>query len=274
MSTIASPRTGSIVSLPASDVSRRSSIDTVTRSQATSPSRVPQPNQRRNRAALRDYYGLKNAAQTDISSGAPHDDSEVKDSELDKEGFNAEEYVQGILENEGLDGVLRVEGGLVNEIKGLDGERKALVYDNYSKLITATDTIRKMRMNMDPLTPTTSTLSPAIAHIAEISAALSTSIQEHSSQSPLKSLGGSLEAERGGNNAIEAKGDKEKQRQTVRWVLDAPRRIRLMVEEGKDEEAHTEWNEILRLLDKWKAVKGVEQVRKEGQTALTGDSAS
>ena len=30
------------------------------------------------------------------------------------------------------------------EIKGLDGERKALVYDNYSKLITATDTIRKV----------------------------------------------------------------------------------------------------------------------------------
>lgn len=33
-----------------------------------------------------------------------------------------------------------------SEIKGLDGERKALVYDNYSKLISATDTIRKVRM--------------------------------------------------------------------------------------------------------------------------------
>lgn len=30
------------------------------------------------------------------------------------------------------------------EIRGLDGERKALVYDNYSKLITATDTIHKV----------------------------------------------------------------------------------------------------------------------------------
>lgn len=30
------------------------------------------------------------------------------------------------------------------EIKGLDGERKALVYDNYSKLITATETIGKV----------------------------------------------------------------------------------------------------------------------------------
>lgn len=30
------------------------------------------------------------------------------------------------------------------EIRGFDGERKALVYDNYSKLIMATDTIRKV----------------------------------------------------------------------------------------------------------------------------------
>lgn len=38
------------------------------------------------------------------------------------------------------------------EIKGLDGERKALVYDNYSKLISATDTIRKVRgRNFHPL---------------------------------------------------------------------------------------------------------------------------
>lgn len=33
------------------------------------------------------------------------------------------------------------------EIRGFDGERKALVYDNYSKLITATDTIRKVTLS-------------------------------------------------------------------------------------------------------------------------------
>lgn len=32
------------------------------------------------------------------------------------------------------------------DIRSLDGERKALVYDNYSKLIAATDTIRKVRV--------------------------------------------------------------------------------------------------------------------------------
>lgn len=40
--------------------------------------------------------------------------------------------------------VLMSECGDDIEIRGLDGERKALVYDNYSKLIAATETIRKV----------------------------------------------------------------------------------------------------------------------------------
>lgn len=40
--------------------------------------------------------------------------------------------------------MLTFECGDDIEIKGLDGERKALVYDNYSKLITATETIGKV----------------------------------------------------------------------------------------------------------------------------------
>jgi hypothetical protein len=38
----------------------------------------------------------------------------VKQSELDRNGFNAEDYVNGVLENEGLEGVLRAEARLLN----------------------------------------------------------------------------------------------------------------------------------------------------------------
>ena len=65
-------------------------------------------------------------------------------NELDNEDFEAGTYVKRLLEKEGLEGVLQVEGALLGEIRGLDGERKALVYDNYSKLIAATDTIKKV----------------------------------------------------------------------------------------------------------------------------------
>ncbi|KAL8776245.1 MAG: hypothetical protein Q9194_003278 [Teloschistes cf. exilis] len=129
------------------DTSRRISLDSQTRSQATSPARPA----RRNKAALRDYYGLKTAAAAaapaDMHSGSQQPSPpahEITQSELDAPGFDAEAYVRDLLARESLQGLLKVESGLVNEIRALDGEKKALVYDNYSKLITATDTIRKV----------------------------------------------------------------------------------------------------------------------------------
>jgi len=151
--------------------------------------------------------------------------------------------------------VLKVENQLVGEIRGLDGERKALVYDNYSKLIAATDTIRKMRTNMDPLTPATSTLAPAISHIAETTSTLSTELAAH--VLPPKDP----EMEK-----------KKQQRQTVRWVLDAPRRLTLAVQEGRREDAERDWEAVRGLLDKWKNVPGVEDVRSACARALEQDT--
>ena len=38
----------------------------------------------------------------------------------------------------------RMTASICVDIRSLDGERKALVYDNYSKLIVATETIKKV----------------------------------------------------------------------------------------------------------------------------------
>lgn len=100
MSTSNSPRPPSLSSSPVS-------------SRTASP--APNPN-RRNRAALRDYYGIKNATSTDDPHGSPLDEEafDVKSSPLDAEGFDAEAYVRGILAKEGFEGVLRIEENLVS----------------------------------------------------------------------------------------------------------------------------------------------------------------
>ncbi|MCJ1388973.1 hypothetical protein MMC18_001825 [Xylographa bjoerkii] len=278
---------------PTPSSSRRTSTDTLARS--------PAPSHRRgNRAALRDYYGLKSPTPSGTSAtlepsalGLQHEDADVKESELDGAGFDAEGYVREVLGREGLEGVLKIEGGLVNgkewggvqrewdgdsarwrlmavlstEIKGLDGERKALVYDNYSKLITATETIRKMRVNMDPLTPTTSTLSPAIAHIANTAASLASALQERVKVPRIVENGGAAEYE-------EQAEEKRRKRQTVRWVLDAPRRLRECVDRGQPEVAESDWSEVKALLDKWKGVGGAEEVRRECEKVLEGKVSS
>jgi hypothetical protein len=252
MSTIASPRPSIALS------SRRTSTST---DRSVSATRVPHTgpgpatgNLRRNRAALRDYYNLKagGAEESKDAPPAPTLDPEVI-SELDKDGFDPEQYVKDVLAKEGLEGVMRVEAGLVSEIRTLDGEKKALVYDNYSKLIAATDTIRKMRTNMDPLTPTTATLTPAIGHIADTATALSES---------LKRQHGSADA-----GDFEARKKQEQQR-IVRWVLDAPGRLQRLIDDGEREEAESEWDRISSLLDRWGTVSGVEEVRQGCKRAL------
>lgn len=108
MSTIASPRASISVRSPSST---RTSFDS---------SRAPQP-ARRNRAALREFYGLKNAgkdAEGKISEEStrtdlgPEEDETL--TELDAADFNAEAFVDNLLAKEGLRGVLRVEADLVS----------------------------------------------------------------------------------------------------------------------------------------------------------------
>lgn len=113
MSTIASPRPSITLS------SRRTSVSTDTTTRSASVSRAPAPpstNQRRNRAALRDYYGIKNSTATEGSTPTSEVQPEdaVDDSALDKPDFNAEQYVKDVLVKEGLEGVLKVEAGLVS----------------------------------------------------------------------------------------------------------------------------------------------------------------
>lgn len=116
-----------------------------------------------------------------------------------------------------------------------------------------------MRTNMDPLTPTTSTLSPAIAHIAETAVALSASVVERNSSSATPTI--TKEPTEEERKAVQA-------RKTVKWVLDAPRRLRKLVEEGDRDKAEKDWEEVKALLEKWKGVEGVEKVRKGCEEAL------
>lgn len=142
----ASPRLSA--SLLRSPSSSRTSLDTV--SNPPSISRATNVVPRRDRAALREFYRLKAAGQNAKSpvlspvSDAEHTAVPTRLEKLDIEGFDAGSFVRQILEVESLQGILALENELVGEVRALDGERKALVYDNYSKLITATDTIKKV----------------------------------------------------------------------------------------------------------------------------------
>lgn len=118
---------------------------------------------RRNRAALREYYNLKKTTGaggstpvlevteafegsngTDAFHAGILSNSEVPPSEMDAHNFDPEAYVQKTLQESGLEDLLRIYTRVLTETRALDAEKKSLVYDNYSRLITATETIRKV----------------------------------------------------------------------------------------------------------------------------------
>ncbi|KAI1464845.1 Vps51/Vps67-domain-containing protein [Daldinia caldariorum] len=288
MSTIASPRdpprrinsaiTPTSSNRPSLDVSR-SPIASPNPNGGGSPNAVVisnPPAAKRNRAALREYYNLKKQPaatppQVEITdpfgetSGGAHEQySEVPPSEMDKEGFDVDAFVKKALAENGMEELLRLYTRVLCEIRALDAEKKALVYDNYSKLITATETIRKMRTNMDPLNPMASTLDPAIAQIYSQASEIRDSLRK-SVPPPDKDR----------NQAEEARRKRARMKQLAIEVLDAPDKIRALVNEGRLEDARQAWKMPRRLLLVWKE-KGiggpdVDACIEDGDAALNGE---
>ncbi|KAI0397593.1 Vps51/Vps67-domain-containing protein [Xylariaceae sp. FL0594] len=285
MSTIASPREPRrLNSLTTPTSSTRPSLDS-----ARSPVSSPNPNNanalsaananpRRNRAALREYYNLRKGTPatgaphvevTDAAGetvvGDPHEQhSEVPPSEMDKENFDADAFVKKALAENGMQDLLRLYTRVLGETRALDAEKKALVYDNYSKLIAATETIRKMRQNMDPLNPMASTLDPAIAKIYDQACEIRKSLQE--------SIPEPTEARKADEAARQRR---LRTRQLAIEVLDTPDRIRALVAEGRLDDANTAWKMPRQLLLVWKeqGLGGTEidDCIADGDAALRGE---
>ena len=277
MSTLSSPRpsiTSSRAPTPTPTSSRRPSGENLNAnvgglgiSSAPPATRTASPAHRRNRAALRDYYNLKPAGADssgsetealrsrsvprttgagDISSPS----TTTVNAELDNPDFDAQRYIDRLLATSSLSTVLKAENTLVGDIRTLDGERKALVYDNYSKLIRAVETIGTMRKSMEergtPLTMT-KTLGPAVGFVAETAGALIREGEEQRRQ--VKEAKG-----------IRADG-KTAERETVKWVLATPERLRGFLSEQKREEAEKDWAEVEALLTNWEGVRGVAELK-------------
>lgn len=64
---------------------------------------------------------------------------------IDSPGFDPDSYVKKLLQESRLNQLIDKEQLLTKQIKTLDNEMQTLVYENYNKFISATDTIRQMK---------------------------------------------------------------------------------------------------------------------------------
>ncbi|KAG0199539.1 Vacuolar protein sorting-associated protein 51 [Mortierella sp. GBA30] len=137
---------------------------------------------RRAKSFLRNYYGIQ---QTDAS----HQDgskantsthtgtvSKTDPYDLDSHAFEVDKYMHKMFVEKQLPGLIQADNELVADIRQLDGDMKTLVYENYSKFLSATDTINKMKSNVDNLESEMSRLTQNIGKIAISSSAIHSSL--------------------------------------------------------------------------------------------------
>ncbi|KAG9051165.1 hypothetical protein FS837_011280 [Tulasnella sp. UAMH 9824] len=126
----------------------------------TSP--IPPTPKGRARDLLRKHYGLGLPIPT--PTGNPTDPMDV-----DSTAFDAKAYYDQLITVSTLSGLLKRENELVSEIRNLESDRQALVYNHHHELIAASDTIRAMKQRADSLDVDLEKLKAAFSEISRLS---------------------------------------------------------------------------------------------------------
>ncbi|KAL2255801.1 hypothetical protein VTK26DRAFT_2686 [Humicola hyalothermophila] len=341
MSTIASPRdpqgpfrrTNSSQAIITPTSSSRPSLDV-----PNSTSSSPNPNssstatsqaKRANRAALREYYNLRSQSNKPLPStpsspptvevtspllppssslslsSSTTTTSNPATAALDAPSLDPHAYASSLLASSSLAELLRVYAAILSEMRALDAEKKALVYDNYSKLIAATETIRRMRgavgkgnsggvttggLNDREVGPGPGTGTGTgtgmggydegeVQRIVEDVWKLAESLRPNRKEGGEKPGAGEGNGEGGGEGGggggvedQERRRKKERTRELAREVVRVVGRLGRLVNEGREEEARKEWEVPRRLLVRWKELgiggADVEELIEEGDRAL------
>jgi hypothetical protein len=132
---------------------------------------------------------------------------------LDSIHFSPEKYVSKLLKERSLKGLMQLGTENTSKAKELDGELQGLVYDNYNRFISATETIRKMRDNVVRMDEKLHTLEKNIDAVDALTQTLHTKLQK-------------------GRDTIEQKVAISRMMKQIQFLVELPIRLRKCLQEG------------------------------------------
>uniref|UniRef100_A0A915LED6 Vacuolar protein sorting-associated protein 51 homolog n=1 Tax=Meloidogyne javanica TaxID=6303 RepID=A0A915LED6_MELJA len=92
--------------------------------------------------------------------------------DINSSNFDPEYYVQDLLRKKGLEELVAVEQDMVNNVRRLDSEMQSLVYENYSKFLNATSTVKDMQNRLTDAHSEMNSLSSRMNKITDLSDSL------------------------------------------------------------------------------------------------------
>ena len=114
------------------------------------------------------------------------------------------------------------EGEIVRQIQGLDSDMQTLVYENYNKFISATETIRKMRVDFRSMEDEMEQLAGSMTNITTFSSRISDRL-------------------RGGRQEVARLSTAHATLQKLQFVLELPEKLKQNIEEGRQGQAVEDW---------------------------------
>ncbi|CAL1573815.1 unnamed protein product [Knipowitschia caucasica] len=140
------------------------------------PSGAEDGKRRRVHGMLKLYYGLN-------EEGKAVEQSESLDPcDINGPHFDPELYLNKLRRECSLAELMDHETCMVKQIRSLDSDMQTLVYENYNKFISATDTIRKMKNDFKKMEDEMDCLSANMASITDFSARISGTLQDQHMQ--------------------------------------------------------------------------------------------
>ncbi|KAI7793053.1 vacuolar protein sorting-associated protein 51 homolog [Triplophysa rosa] len=145
-------------------------------SSATTPPDSDPSRRRQVHSMLKMYYGLN-------EEGKCTEQAESLDPcDINGPHFDPEIYLNKLRQECSLGELMDHESCMVKQIRSLDSDMQTLVYENYNKFISATDTIRKMKNDFKKMEDEMDCLSANMTAITEFSARISGTLQDQHTQ--------------------------------------------------------------------------------------------
>ena len=123
-------------------------------------------------ALMANFYGvseLDDEDSTDNFANSPEN--------IDCSSFDASAYVLRSVRDDQLSDLLRADETLITEVQELNNDMQNLVYENYNKFISATDTIRKMKDQVEGMETEIETLISTMDSVGKRSEQINQKLQ-------------------------------------------------------------------------------------------------
>ncbi|XP_034082455.1 LOW QUALITY PROTEIN: vacuolar protein sorting-associated protein 51 homolog [Gymnodraco acuticeps] len=131
---------------------------------------------RRVHGMLKLYYGLNEEGK------AEEEEQSLDPCDINGPHFDPEHFLNKLRRECSLAELMDQETCMVKQIRSLDSDMQTLVYENYNKFISATDTIRKMKNDFKKMEDEMDCLSANMSAITDFSARISGTLQDQHAQ--------------------------------------------------------------------------------------------